>query len=94
MRDINFIHYIAEGKDIPKCKYCDNDIFITGRRGSFVCNNPKCKHKYLSDIQKEIHKNNPQLAINARKRQLDYLSNSKNFEITPYGLRANKNYHI
>lgn len=85
-----FIHYIAEGKDIPKCKYCDNDIFISSRNKSSVCNNPECKRKYLSDIQKEVHKNNPQLAINARKRRLEYLSNSKNFETTAYGLRANK----
>lgn len=85
-----FIHYIAEGKDIPKCKYCNNDIFINGRNKSLVCNNPECKHKYLSDIQKEIHKNNPQLSINARKRRLEYLSNNENFETTAYGLRANK----
>ena len=85
-----FINYICENKEIPKCKYCDNEIYVKNKRGSKICNNPECKHKYLSDIQKEIHKNNPQLSINARKRRIEYLSNPNNFNTTAYGIRANK----
>lgn len=86
-----FINYICENKEIPKCKYCDNEIYVKNKRGSIICDNIECKHKYLSDIQKEIHKNNPQLAVNARKRRIEYLSNPNNFYKTAYGIRANKN---
>lgn len=85
-----YFHYTLEGLDVPKCKYCNNEIYVNSVRGSHVCNNSLCKSKYFSDIQKEIHKKNPQLAINARKRRIKYLSNKNNFNSTAFGKRANK----
>ena len=85
-----FYYYILDNLSIPKCKYCNNDIYVNSRRGSHICNNPLCKTKYASDIQKNIHKNNPQLAINARERRINYLSNKDNYNSTAFGKRANK----
>ena len=83
-------NYILEGKEIPKCEIChNNDIYVKSRRGSHVCNNPECIKKYHSQIQLQIHKNNPQLAENARQRRLKYLSDKSNFNSTAYGKRIN-----
>ena len=85
-----FKNYILKNIPIPKCKYCDNDIYVKNWRGSKICNNPLCRSKHLSEIQKEIHRNNPQLAINARERRINYLSNKNNYNSTAYCKRANK----
>ena len=85
-----FYYYTLDNIEIPKCKYCENEIYVNSRRGSHTCNNPFCQSKYLTDIQKQIHENNPQLAINARERRIKYLSNKNNFNSTAFGKRANK----
>jgi len=85
-----FKNYILKNIQIPKCKYCNNNIYVKNWRGSKICNNPLCRTKYFSDIQKEIHRNNPQLSINARERRINYLSNKSNYTSTAYYNRANK----
>jgi len=86
---IKYKNYLKYNEDIPKCKYCGkNDIDCRSNRLTNYCHD--CKHLYLSDIQKQIHKNNPQLAENARQRRLKYLSDKSNFNSTAFGKRANK----
>lgn len=86
-----YVHYILENKEIPKCKVCGKEINIKYRGISLNhCDNEECKHIYLSNIQKQIHKDNPQLSINARNRRLEYLKNKSNFNFTAYGKRSNK----
>lgn len=84
-------NYILEHIDIPKCEICGiNDIYVNSFRGSHICNNPNCKHQYLTNIQLQIHKNNPQLRENARQRRIKYLEDKSNFNSTAFGKRANK----
>ena len=86
-----FYYYTLDNIEIPKCEICKiNDIYVNSIRGSHVCNNKECIKKYHSQIQLQIHKNNPQLAINARERRIKYLSNKNNFNSTAFGKRANK----
>ena len=88
---VKYKNFIRFNKEIPKCKYCNqNDIVCKSGRLTDHCDNEECCHLSKSKLQKEIHKNNPQLAINARKRRIEYLSNKENFNSTAFGKRANK----
>lgn len=85
-----FYYYILDNKEIPKCKYCDNDIYVNTKKGSKVCNNKECKFKYNSDIHKKVYKDKPELILKAKENRLKYLSNKENFNSTAFGKRCNK----
>lgn len=86
-----FWNYILENKPIPKCEICGiNDIVVNSHRGSHICNNFECKHKYLSNNQNKIQQNHPELKENARQRRIKYLRDKSNFNSTAFGKRANK----
>lgn len=86
---VKYNNFLKSNTDIPKCKYCKTE-YINCKSGRIVdnCGSKICKYFSASNVQKNIHKNNPQLAINARERRIKYLSNKNNFYNTAWG---NKN---
>lgn len=90
------IYWLYErfGQKLPKCKYCDNTIYIKPYtiKKSYTCNNPICKKKYHRDLQLKLYQEHPEYREVHRLKRLEYLTNKTNYNKTAWGIKANNEF--
>ena len=87
-----YFNFVMYNKEIPKCCMCGkNDIYVKTYHQKLhnICDNPECKTKYMSYIQKKRYIDNPEERHKASLRAIKRYDNESTRINSTYWKRSN-----